>query len=148
MQCILASYSWCEILWFFSRDLAFDVIYILDEECSTSSRTATRACFIYILDSSNSSSFTFWTSQFTSSSRCNWTDISTDNSNDSWTDKHSSHFSTTNEMSVKATFCLCKSHNMQICCCNLSELVICQWWIDLNSYSRIELVDKREDQKV
>ena len=50
--------------------------------------------FIYILDSSNSSSFTFWMSQFTSSSRCNWTSISTGNSNGSWTDKHSSHFST------------------------------------------------------
>ena len=61
-------------------------------------------CFIYILDSSNSSSLTFWTSQFTYSSRCNWTGISTGNSNDSWTDKHSSHFSTAKEMSVKATF--------------------------------------------
>ena len=61
-------------------------------------------CFIYILDSSNSSSFTFWTSQFTSSSRCNWTGISTGNSNGSWTDKHSSHFSKAKEMSVKATF--------------------------------------------
>ena len=59
--------------------------------------------FIYILDSSNSSSFTFWTSQFTSSSRCNWTGISTGNSNGSWTDKHSSHFSKAKEMSVKAT---------------------------------------------
>ena len=49
-------------------------------------------CFIYILDSSNSSSFTFWTSQFTSSSRCNWTGIWTGNSNDSWTDKHSSQY--------------------------------------------------------
>ena len=30
-------------------------------------------CFSYILDSSNSSSITFWTSQFGSSSRSNWT---------------------------------------------------------------------------
>ena len=60
-------------------------------------------CFIYILDSSNSSLFTFWTSQFTSSSRCNWTGISTGNSNGSWTDKHWCHFSKAKEMSVKAT---------------------------------------------
>ena len=33
----------------------------------------------YILDSSNSSSITFWTSKFGSSSRSNWTGISTDN---------------------------------------------------------------------
>ena len=64
--------------------------------------TNSMTCFIYILDSSNSSSFTFWTSQFTSSSRCNWTGISTGNSNGSWTDKHSSHFSKAKEMSVKA----------------------------------------------
>ena len=32
-------------------------------------------CFIYILDSSNSSSFPFWSSQFASSSRSNWTVI-------------------------------------------------------------------------
>ena len=64
----------------------------------------TLACFIYILDSSNSSSFTFWTSQFTSSSRCNWTGISTSNLNGSWNDKHSSHFSPANKISVKATF--------------------------------------------
>ena len=51
-------------------------------------------CFIYILDSSNSSSITFWTSQFSSSSRSNWTGIWTGNSNGSWTDKQSSHFST------------------------------------------------------
>ena len=31
--------------------------------------------FIYILDSSNSSSITFWTSKFSSSSRINWTGI-------------------------------------------------------------------------
>jgi hypothetical protein len=56
--------------------------------------------FIYILDSSNSSSFTFWTSQLAFSSRSSWTC----NSNASWTDKHSSHFSTAKEISVKATF--------------------------------------------
>ena len=60
--------------------------------------------FIYILDSSNSSSFTFWSSQFASSSRSNWTAIWTGNSNGSWTDKHSSHFSTAKEIRVKATF--------------------------------------------
>ena len=35
--------------------------------------------FIYIIDSSNSSSITFWTSKFGSSSRSNWTGIWTDN---------------------------------------------------------------------
>ena len=61
-------------------------------------------CFIYILDSSNSSSFTFWSSKLASSSRSNWTGICTGNSNGSWTDKQSSHFSTAKEMSVKPTF--------------------------------------------
>ena len=42
--------------------------------------------FIYILDSSNSSPFTFWSSQFISSSSSNWTSIWTGNSNGSWTD--------------------------------------------------------------
>ena len=60
--------------------------------------------FIYILGSSNSSSFTFWSSKKASSSRSNWTGTWTGNSNGSWTDKHSSHFSTAKEMSVKATF--------------------------------------------
>ena len=61
-------------------------------------------CFIYILDCSNSSSLTFWSSQFPSRSRSKWTSIWTGNSNGSWTDKQSSHFSTVKEMSVKATF--------------------------------------------
>ena len=34
--------------------------------------SVTMGRFIYILDSSNSSSITFWTSQFSSSSRCKW----------------------------------------------------------------------------
>ena len=59
---------------------------------------------IYLHSSSNSSSFTFWSSQFPSSSRSNWTGIWTGNSNGIWTDKQSSHFSTAKEMSVKATF--------------------------------------------
>ena len=67
-------------------------------------KSTTLGCFIYILDSSNSSSITFWTSQFSSSSRSIWTGIWTGNSNGSWTDKQSSHFSTAKEMSVKATF--------------------------------------------
>ena len=52
-----------------------------------------KVCFIYILDISKSSSFPFWTCQFTSTSRCNWIGISTSNSNGSWNDKYSSHFS-------------------------------------------------------
>ena len=77
------------------------LIWIL-QGCQKLDRT--RVHFIYILDSSNSSSFTFWTSQFTSSSRCNWTFISNGHSTGSWNDKHSSHFSTANEISVNATF--------------------------------------------
>ena len=50
---------------------------------------------------SNSSSITFWTSQFGSSSRSG---ICSSNWNGSWTDKQSSRFSTAKEMSVKATF--------------------------------------------
>ena len=57
----------------------------------------TLGCFIYILDSSYSSSITFWTSQFGSSSRSNWTGIWTGSSNGSWTDKQSSHFSKRDE---------------------------------------------------
>ena len=38
-------------------------------------------CFIYILDSSNSTSFTFWSIQFAGSSRSKWTSIWTGNSN-------------------------------------------------------------------
>ena len=64
--------------------------------------------FIYIIDSSNSSSFTFWSSQFASSCRrnwtSNWTGIWIGNSNDSWTDKQSSHYNTAKEIRVKATF--------------------------------------------
>ena len=51
--------------------------------------TLTIGCFIYILDSSNSISFTFWSSQFACSSRSNWTSIWTGNSNGTWTDKQS-----------------------------------------------------------
>ena len=60
--------------------------------------------FIYILDSSNSRSFTFWSSQFACSSRSNWTSLWTGYSNGTWTDKQSSHFSTAKEISVKAKF--------------------------------------------
>ena len=59
-------------------------------------------CFIYILDSSNSSSFTFWSSQFATSSRSNWNSIWIGNSNGTWTDQQTSHFSTAKEISVKA----------------------------------------------
>ena len=61
-------------------------------------------CFIYILDSSNSSPFTFWSCKFAPTSRSNWTGIWTITWNGSWTDKHSSHFSKPKEISVKATF--------------------------------------------
>ena len=57
-------------------------------------------CFIYILDSSNSSSFTFWSSQFTCTSKSN----GTSNSNGTWTDKQSTHFSTAKEIRLKNMF--------------------------------------------
>ena len=62
--------------------------------------------FIYILDSSNSNSFTFWSIKLASSSRSNWTGVWTGNSNGSWADKQSSHFrlSTAKGIRVKATF--------------------------------------------
>ena len=63
-----------------------------------------RGCFIYILDSSNSSSYTFGSSKLASSSRSNWTNMWNGSSNGCWPDKHSSHFSMAKEMSLKATF--------------------------------------------
>ena len=83
--------------------------------------------FIYILDSSNSSSFTFWSSTLASSSRSNWTGIWTSNSNDSWTDKHSSHFSTAKEIKVQKLHSFwCKNHNKQILkwCWNDVEILL------------------------
>ena len=65
---------------------------------------STERCFIYTLGSSNSSSYTFWSSKSPSSSRSNWNGIWTGNSNRSWTDKQSSHFSTAKEISVNAIF--------------------------------------------
>ena len=75
--------------------------------CSNRSSQQIRSsvgCFIYILDSSNSSLFSFWSSQLASCSRSNWTGVWNGNSNGTWTDKQSSHFSTAKEISVKATF--------------------------------------------
>ena len=77
--------------WILENWKYFDMLYYLKQK-------HLMVCFIYILDSSNSSSFTFWTSQLTSSSR--WTELVSQ----PVTDKHSSHFSTAKEMSVKATF--------------------------------------------
>ena len=99
-------------------------------------RIGSKACFIYILDSSNSSSITFWTSKFSSSSKSNWTSIWPGISNGSWTDKQSSLFSTAKEMSVKAIFFFMKKPQqtnfemMLKCCWNPAELVICKWWFD------------------
>ena len=83
----------------------------------------TWVCFIYIPDSSNYSSFKFWTGQFTSSS--------TGNSNGTWNDKHSSHFSTAKEIRVKAIFFFsCNNHNKQILKWCWNPLVIFKWWAD------------------
>ena len=70
----------------------------------------TESCFIYILDSSNSSSITSWTIQFGSSSRSNWAVIWTSNSNGSWTDKSDE----------------CKNHNKQILkwCWNVVKILL------------------------
>ena len=109
----------------------------------------TEGCFIYILHSSNSSLFTFW-----SSSRRYWIKIWTGNSNGSWTDKQSSHISTAKEISVKSSFFFIKkwqqtTFEMMLKWCWISpELVICKWWTDYSHYSRIELVDGREYQKI
>ena len=80
---------------------------------------------------SNSSWFTFWSCKLDSSSnRSYWTGIWTDNSNGSWTDKHSSHFSTAKEISVKAIFFSCKNQNKQIL----------KWsWMTLKSFWTIHL---------
>jgi hypothetical protein len=86
--------------------------HLLDSECrngafkvfKAATYIQTMGCFIYILDSSNSISFTFWSSQFASSSRSNWSGIWNGDSNSSWMDKHSYHFSNPKEISVKATF--------------------------------------------
>ena len=84
--------------------------------------------FIYILDSSNSSSITFWTTQFSSSSRGNWTGIWTSNSNGSWTveliNKQLSHFSTAKEWSVKATFFFINNHKLLKLCWNEAEILL------------------------
>ena len=100
LESLFANRGNCSMV-MFKRELASnDKIRVNNRGCSL----YRMGCFIYILDSSNSSSITFWTSQFRSSSRSNWTGIWTGNSNGSWTDKQSSHFSTAKEMSVKATF--------------------------------------------
>ena len=78
------------------------VCYIL---CSkTKYLSILKGRFIYTLDSSNSSSFTFLSSKLAYGSRSNLTGIWTSDSNGSWTDKHSSDFSTAKEMSITATF--------------------------------------------
>ena len=85
-----------------------------------------RGHFIYILDSSNSSSFTFWSSQFASSSRRIWTVIWTGNWKGTWTDKQSSHFITAKEIRVKAKFFSCYNHNKPILrwCWNHAEILL------------------------
>ena len=63
-------------------------------------------CFIYILDSSNSSSIPFWTSRFGSSSRSNWIGFWTGNSNSKQevVELINNYLISVKEMSVKATF--------------------------------------------
>ena len=77
---------------FFKDGLVLGLVDLIDVKCINVAQPMD--CFIYILDSSNSSSITFWTSQFSSTSRSNWTRIWTGNSNGSWTDKQSFHFIT------------------------------------------------------
>ena len=80
--------------------------------------------FIYILDSSNSTSFSFWSSRFAFSFRSNWNGVSNRWSNGSWTNKHSYHFSTAKEIRVNCTFFF----KLLKWCWNHSQLVIFKWW--------------------
>ena len=50
--------------------------------------------------------FIFWSSKLATSTGSNWIGIWTGSLNGNSTDRHSSHFSTAKEMSVKATFIL------------------------------------------
>ena len=90
--------------------------------------------FIYILDSSNSSSFTFWSSKLASSSRSNWTGSWTGHSNGSWTDKHSSHFSTAKEISYILFHVKTTTNNFwndaEMLLKSFWTIVICKWWMD------------------
>ena len=60
--------------------------------------------------------------------------------------KHSSHFSTAKEISVKATFFFMQQPQQTKW--NPSELVKCKWWTDKSLYSRMEVVDEMEYQKL
>ena len=91
---------WSQIHWMFIT-LSSNCVFV----CSVSS-IKLLGRFIYILDISNSSSFPFWFSKMTFISRSKLTCIWIGNSNGSWADKHSSHYSTAKEMSVKATLVL------------------------------------------
>ena len=79
-------------------------------------RIGSKGCFIYILDSSNSSSITFWTSQFGSSSRSNWTVNWTGNSNGKWQKR----------WVQKLHSFSCKNNNKQILkrCWNVVEILL------------------------
>ena len=85
--------NYLQLVW----DLTFLRKYKVVNSSENCKSLLSMVCFIYILDSSNSSSFTFW-------SRSKWRGIWTSNSNGSWTDKNPSHFTTAKETSVKATF--------------------------------------------
>ena len=78
--------------------------------------------FIYIRDSLNSSSFTFWSSQLACSSRSNWIGIS----NGTWNDKQSSHFRTAKEIRVKATFFFITTYKFWNDAEMMLKLVICK----------------------
>ena len=87
---------------------------------------ASRGSIIYFLDISNSSSFTFWSSQFASSSRSNWTSTWIGTSNGTWSDKQSSHFRTAKEIRIKATLFSCTNHNKKFIkwCLNDPEIIL------------------------
>ena len=92
----------------------------------------TLACFIYILDSSNSSSFSFWSSQLASCSRSNWTGVWNGNSNGTWTDKQSSHFSTAKEIIFHVTITTNKFWND-------AEMMLKSFWT-----SHLQMMNKLE----
>ena len=80
------------------------------------------------LDSSNSSSFTFWISKLASSTRSNWTGIWNGTSNGSWTDEHSSHFHTAKDMHKRKSYILFHVKTKTNTFWNNAEMLLQSFW--------------------
>ena len=99
-------------------------------------KSDTKGRFIYIQDSSNSSSHFDLVSlplflEATEPGEPVSEPVSSLNS--TWTDKQSSHFSTEKEIRVNATFFSSYNHMFEMMVkwrWNPSKLVICKWWTD------------------